>query len=431
MKSSQKAPFLWVPTLYFAMGLPFVMLNMVCSLIYKGMGISDTQIALWTSIVIAPWTFKPLWSPFLEMYRTKKFFVVLTQLVSGVVFGLFALALNLPHFFAVSVALLFVIALSGATHDVVADGVYMTELSKQDQARFIGWQGAFYNLAKLVATGGLVYVAGRLIHAFSATHPTLEATRLAWMVILGIVGALLVALALYHRLLLPSTAVEKVRKTRQEVLRETGEVFLDFFRKRHIVYYVVFILLYRLAEGFVMKIVPLFLKAPREAQGLGLTEDQIGMYYGSFGSLAFVAGSILAGYFIGWRGLRKSLFTLCCIFNFPFIAYTLLALYQPTEISYIGAAVAAEYFGYGFGFVGLTLFMMQQIAPGKHQMAHYAFASGLMNLGVMLSGMVSGALSDWLGYRLFFIVVLFFAIPSLICTWCVPFTHPDKPSNEQ
>lgn len=174
-----------------------------------------------------------------------------------------------------------------------------------------------------------------------------------------------------------------------------------------------------------MKIVPLFLKAPRTEQGLGLSEQEIGLCYGTFGAAAFVIGSILAGYYIAHRGLQKSLFQLALVFNLPFVAYTFLAIYQPTSVVLIGSAITLEYFGYGFGFVGLTLFMMQQIAPGKHQMSHYAFASGIMNLGVMLPGMLSGYLSDALGYRTFFLVVLLCAIPALLITWFVPFTYPE------
>ena len=202
--------------------------------------------------------------------------------------------------------------------------------------------------------------------------------------------------------------------------------FVEFFQKKHIVYYICFIILYRFAEGFVMKIVPLFLKAPRADQGLGLSEQQIGLCYGTFGAAAFVIGSILAGYYIAHRGLRKSLFSLALVFNLPFVAYTLLAVYQPESLWLIGGGIVLEYFGYGFGFVGLTLFMMQQIAPGKHQMSHYAFASGIMNLGVMLPGMMSGAFSDWLGYKMFFIMVLICTIPALLITWFVPFTYGEK-----
>ena len=435
---NRRSPISWVPTLYFAMGMPFVVLNMVCTLMFKGLDVSDAQIAFWTSIIMFPWTLKPLWSPLLEIYKTKKFFVIFTQIATGCIFGLVALALHLPNFFAVCIALLAIIAFSGATHDVAADGVYMASLSKDDQARYIGWQGAFYNIAKIAATGGLVYLAGMLIETYTGDvtglSPAAAAAAkhngsvMAWTIIMAVIGGIMVVLGLYNAKFVPSE-VKKDAEERpgfKETMVELGSVFVDLFRKRHILYYIFFIILYRFAEGFVMKIVPLFLKADRADQGLGLSEKEIGLCYGTFGAAAFVIGSILAGYYVAHRGLQKSLFSLCCVFNLPFVAYTLLAVYQPESLVLIGGGIVLEYFGYGFGFVGLTLFMMQQIAPGKHQMAHYAFASGIMNLGVMLPGMLSGYVSDWLGYRHFFIFVLFCTIPAFLITWFVPFTYPDK-----
>lgn len=435
---NRRSPISWVPTLYFAMGMPFVVLNMVCTLMFKGLDVSDAQIAFWTSIIMFPWTLKPLWSPLLEIYKTKKFFVIFTQIATGCIFGLVALALHLPNFFAVCIALLAIIAFSGATHDVAADGVYMASLSKDDQARYIGWQGAFYNIAKIAATGGLVYLAGMLIETYTGDvtglSPAAAAAAkhngsvMAWTIIMAVIGGIMVVLGLYNAKFVPSE-VKKDAEERpgfKETMVELGNVFVDLFRKRHILYYIFFIILYRFAEGFVMKIVPLFLKADRADQGLGLSEKEIGLCYGTFGAAAFVIGSILAGYYVAHRGLQKSLFSLCCVFNLPFVAYTLLAVYQPESLVLIGGGIVLEYFGYGFGFVGLTLFMMQQIAPGKHQMAHYAFASGIMNLGVMLPGMLSGYVSDGLGYRHFFIFVLFCTIPAFLITWFVPFTYPDK-----
>ena len=435
---NRRSPISWVPTLYFAMGMPFVVLNMVCTLMFKGLDVSDAQIAFWTSIIMFPWTLKPLWSPLLEIYKTKKFFVIFTQIATGCIFGLVALALHLPNFFAVCIALLAIIAFSGATHDVAADGVYMASLSKDDQARYIGWQGAFYNIAKIAATGGLVYLAGMLIETYTGDvtglSPAAAAAAkhngsvMAWTIIMAVIGGIMVVLGLYNAKFVPSE-VKKDAEERpgfKETMVELGNVFVDLFRKRHILYYIFFIILYRFAEGFVMKIVPLFLKADRADQGLVLSEKEKGLCYGTFGAAAFVIGSILAGYYVAHRGLQKSLFSLCCVFNLPFVAYTLLAVYQPESLVLIGGGIVLEYFGYGFGFVGLTLFMMQQIAPGKHQMAHYAFASGIMNLGVMLPGMLSGYVSDWLGYRHFFIFVLFCTIPAFLITWFVPFTYPDK-----
>lgn len=425
-------PISWVPTVYFAMGLPFVVLNMVSVLMFKGLGIGDAQIALWTSLIMLPWTLKFLWSPFLEMFRTKKFFVVLTQMVTGAGFALVALALQLPTFFAVCIALLAMIAFSGATHDVATDGVYMSELNKQEQAKYIGWQGAFYNIAKIVASGGLVWLAGWLLKSFGGVGEVTEAVRHeatvhAWMVVMLILAAVMILLSLYHIRMLPTGGKSASGTTTvRETLHQLMEVIRDFFLKKHIWYYITFIILYRLAEGFVMKIVPLFLKAERSVGGLGLNEQQIGLYYGTYGAAAFVLGSLLAGYYISHKGLQKTLFSLCCIFNLPFVAYTLLAVYQPESGMLIGSAIVLEYFGYGFGFVGLSLFMMQQVAPGKHQMAHYAFASGIMNLGVMLPGSISGYVSDWLGYEHFFIFILFATIPAFLITYFVPFTYPDE-----
>ena len=436
MTETQKkrhSPLTWVPSAYFAMGMPFVILNMVCVLMFKGLGIEDSQIALWTSVIMFPWTIKFLWSPFLEIFKTKKFFVVTTQLISGVGFGLVALALHLDHFFAISIAILAVIALSGATHDIALDGLYMAELSKTDQAKYIGWQGAFYNLAKLIATGLLVYIAGVLINHYEASGATnQEAALPAWTVIMLACCAILVLLSIWHRIILPSSQKENTAAVRSssEIMKELGEVIRDFFTKKHIWLYIAFIILYRLGEGFVIKIVPLFLKADRAVGGLGLSEQQIGVYYGSFGAAAFVIGSLLAGYYIAHLGLKKALFSLVCIFNIPFLVYTFLAWMQPESIWLIGGGIILEYFGYGFGFVGLTLFMMQQVAPGKHQMAHYAFASGIMNLSVMVTGAVSGFLSDAIGYKIFFAVVMIAVIPVFIMTKFLPFTYPDNAAKE-
>ncbi len=417
--SQEVSPVRWVPSVYFAMGLPFVVLNMVSVLMFKGMGISDAQIAFWTSLIMLPWTLKPLWSPFLGMFKTKKFFVVLTQIVTGICFGLVALALQMPHFFAITIAILFIIAFSGATHDIATDGVYMQELDKEEQAKWIGWQGAFYNLAKVVASGGLVWLAGYLIGHFGTTN--------AWMSIMGLCGTIMFLLGIYHIKVLPTggKATGEARSFK-DGMKELWEVIRSFFAKKYIIWYICFIILYRFAEGFVMKIVPLFLKAPVAEQGLGLTEQEIGLYYGTFGAIAFILGSLLSGYFIARIGLKKALFPLCCAFNIPFAVYLLLAVFQPSEGWVIASGIAFEYFGYGFGFVGLTLFMMQQIAPGKYQMAHYAFATGIMNLGVMLPGMLSGFISDAIGYKSFFIFVLFATIPAFLITYFVPFTYDDK-----
>ena len=239
MSSNNRNPISWVPSVYFAMGLPFVVLNMVSVLMFKGMGVSDAQIALWTSLIMMPWTLKFLWSPFLEIFKTKKFFVVLTQLATGVGFGLVAFALQLPSFFAVCIGLLAIIAFSGATHDIAADGVYMSELNKQDQAKYIGWQGAFYNIAKIVASGGLVWLAGWLLVQYgdgSSPETQHDATVKAWMTVMLILGGVMLLLGLYHARILPSggAASKQEQVSASETLKRLLEVIGDFFKKKHI-----------------------------------------------------------------------------------------------------------------------------------------------------------------------------------------------------
>ena len=430
--STKRNPITWVPTAYFAMGLPFIAVNLVSTFMFKDLGITDKEIAFWTSIIMFPWTLKFLWSPFLEIYKTKKIFVVSTQILSGLLFGIVALSLKFDYFFAISISTMAVIAMSGATHDIACDGVYMGELNSSEQAKFIGVQGAFYNIAKLVANGGLVALAGMLASSYGAIkgagmEANMAAYKEAWMIIFLVISVMMISFGLYHIKMLPCTQIKKqnIRSTLQ-VLTELWDVIKNFFQKKHIFYYICFIVLYRLAEGFIMKIAPLFLRADREIGGLGLELTEIGTLNGVFGSAAFVLGSLLAGIYVSRFGLKKTLFSLCCVFNFPFVAYTLLAVFQPENLYLIGCGIVLEYFGYGFGFVGLTLFMMQQIAPGKHQMSHYAFASGIMNLGVMLPGMISGYVSDLLGYRDFFIYVLLAAIPGLLITYFIPFTYDDS-----
>ena len=241
----------------------------------------------------------------------------------------------------------------------------------------------------------------------------------------------LVALGLYHLRALPSGGSASEGRSLRDGLSGLKEVIGAFFTKRHIWYYIAFIILYRLGEGFVMKIVPLFLKADTASGGLGLTNQQIGLYYGTFGAGAFLLGSLLAGYYIARPRSAAHSFHACAVSSTCRSGSTrLLAWFQPQSMWLVGGGIVVEYFGYGFGFVGLTLFMMQQVAPGRHQMAHYAFASGIMNLSVMLTGMASGFLSDLMSYRIFFLAVMLATIPAFVITRLVPFTYDDKPNDK-
>lgn len=420
------SPLKWVPSVYFAMGLPFIALNLVAVIMFDDLGVDKAQIAFWTSLLTLPYTLKFIWSPLLEIYWTKRNFVIATQAISGFGFGVIAFLLPLPGFFSFTIAMMAIIAFSGATHDIATDGIYLTALDKKTQSTYIGWQGAFYNLAKVLANGGLVWLAGFLITRFKETDPA-KAPFYAWMIIMGVIGALLIVLAIYHSFVLPrSPRAANVPQGFGSAMQSMWEVLVAFFHKRYIALYILFILCYRLTEGLALKMVPIFLKASRAQGGLALSNEEIGTLYGVFGTVAFIVGSILGGYYIARFGLRKVIFSLVAIFNVPFLIYFLFSAFMPENLWIIGSGLVAEYLCYGFGFVGLTLFMMQQVAPGQHSMAHYAFASAIMNLGVMLPGMISGWLCDILGYEMFFIVALVMSVPSFIMAKIVPFTHPDK-----
>jgi PAT family beta-lactamase induction signal transducer AmpG len=422
-KKSSRHPFYWIPTTWFAMGLPNLVLGgTVASLLYKSLGYSDGQIAFWTGIIVLPWSFKPLWGPFMELYKTKKFYIQVSQIACGVLFALSVLSLYTATFFPLSVTLFFLIAFFGATQDMAADGIYLSELSASDQARYVGWQGTFYNVAKLFSNGGMVFLAGILIPVIG--------DRDAWAVVLAIYAVIMLALGMYNRGVLPdSTTARSVTSTRA-VWITLKDVMVSFFRKKHIWAGILFIVLYRFAEGQGIKIMPLFLKATRDAGGLGLSEATVGLLTGIYGTAAFVLGSLAAGYFVSNKGLtRGTLLLLCAFFNLPFAAYAYLAITQASSVWVIGTAIAVEHFGYGFGFIGIILFIMQRIAPGPYQMAHYAFGSAITYFGYTIASMMSGAISDYLGYAHFFIWVLVSTIPAFLVSWLVPLS--DKFNNPE
>ena len=412
--TTPKSPLFWIPSTWFAMGLPFVALSTASAIMYKNFGISDTSIAFWTSLIMLPWTLKPLWGPFLEMFKTKKYFVYITQIITGSIFGLIAISLHLDHFFSISITLMAIIAISASTHDTAADGIYLNELDPAQQAKYVGWQGAFYNVAKIVSGGLLVYLAGELEKKYGLIN--------AWVTVMSFYCIIMVSLGFYNMKMLPEGGASKQVGTLKEGFDVLKDVIITFFQKKNIWYGLAFIVFYRFAEGQAIKITPLFFKATRAEGGLGLSTSEIGLLYGVFGAAAFVLGSIVAGNFVSKSGglTRKSLLILCCFFNLPFAAYAYLAIALPTNLYVIGSAVAIEYFGYGFGFVGLILYIMQQMAPGKYKMAHYAFGSGLTNLGFMLPSMISGFVSDKIGYQYFFIWVLVSTIPAFLISWLVP-----------
>ncbi len=411
-------PALWVPTLYTAEGLPFVMVNVVSVLMYKSLGLKDAEIAFFTSLVTIPWAIKPIWGGLVEMFRTKKAFVLATELGGGLCFGLLALSLHMPDFFTWTLIFFGLIAINSAVHDTAADGVYVTVLNPKQQAQYVGWQGAFYNVGKILSQGGFVWVAGYLEKRYGPVT--------AWTMAMGGFGGLMAMMCLWHAVFLPLGARLKTDKSGWSTF---WDVIVTFLQKKYIVWGILFLVLYRFAEGQAIKIVPLFMRAARDHGGLGLSTQDIGVMYGVVPPVAFILGSLAAGYFTAGRGLRKSLLILCAGFNIPFVVYLALALMQPTDLPTITALVSLEYLGYGFGFIGLQLFMMQQIAPGPYRTAHYAFATSIMNFGFLLPSSISGVLSDRLGYQHFFVWVMLATIPSFLVAWLVPFRNTDEPAS--
>jgi PAT family beta-lactamase induction signal transducer AmpG len=405
-------PAVWVPTLYFAEGLPFFAVAMIAGILYKRLGVSNDVIALYTSWLLLPWSLKPFWSPLLEMFKTKKFFVVLTQFLGGSSLALVALCLPLPDYFRYSLALFAVVAFCSSTHDIAADGLYIASLSPKEQAAYAGWQGGFYNVARFFSQGGLVILAGYL-------EARMDVPR-AWMAIFAAMGLILVLLSFYHARVLPKGGAERRSEGFAQMAATFKDVVESFFKKKNIFLLLLFILLYRAGEGQVVRIGPLFLVDKREVGGLGLTTEQFGTIYGTVGTVAFILGSVLGGYFTAAVGLKRALLPLICAMNFPNAAYLYLSAALPTNPLVVTLALSLEMFGYGFGFVGVILLMMQEIAPGRYQTAHYAFATALMNLGLMLPGTVSGKIQMALGYRNFFVWVLVSALPALVLARFIP-----------
>lgn len=411
----KRNPIAWVPSVYFGMGLPYIALSTVSVLIFADLKVDKELITFWTSLLVLPWSLKPLFSFVMELFGTKRQYVFITEAIMSLMFGLVCFALPLPSFFSITIALFAVLGISGSIQDIAGDGIYMQELSAKEQSIYAGWQGGFYNLAKILANGGLVFLAGRLSKSYGVLT--------AWMVVIGICALIMIALSLYHMTMLPKES-KRASVNKSEKIAELWEMISSFFTKKYIWLYLLFIFLYRLGEGLAVKIAPLFLKDTIELGGLGLSNEVYGLIYGTAGSIAFVLGSILSGYFVASIGLKRALFALVCIFNIPFAVYLLLAYFQPTSLLWIGTGIVFEYFSYGFGFVGITLFMMQQIAPGKYQMAHYAFANSLMNLSVMLPGMLSGKILHHIGgYQPFFVLVLVVTLPVILLSLRLPFAH--------
>lgn len=404
-KPVSRNPWVWIPSLYFAEGLPYVVAMTVSVIMFKRLGISNTDIALYTSWLYLPWVIKPLWSPIVDILKTKRFWIVWMQLLVGGALAGVALTLPGSDFFRWTLAFLWLLAFSSATHDIAADGFYMLGLSKYDQAFFVGIRNTFYRFAMLSGQGLLVVLAGFLEERSGNIAGS-------WSMTFFVLTALFAAFFIYHLVVLPYPAedYERSASSVKDVVKAFLDTFASFFRKPQAGIAIAFMLLFRLGESQLVKLASPFLLDPREVGGLALSTTDIGFVYGTAGVVALTLGGILGGIAVAQQGLKKWLWPLALSLNLPNLAYVAMAFFQPESLWWISAGIVIEQFGYGFGFTAYMLYMIY-FADGPNKTAHYAICTGFMALGMMLPGMVSGWIQDQLGYQWFFIWVMICTLP--------------------
>lgn len=407
-----RSPMSWVPTLYFVQGLQFFVVMLIAGLMFKNMGVANDQIARWTGLLGLAWALKPLWSPFLELARSKKLIVVAMQYLGALGLGAMAVALQLPVWFGAAIGVLFLIAYASATHDIACDGLYMASLDNKRQAEYAGWQGAFFNGARFLMLGGVLKLAGHLEGTMGVFN--------AWTTVFAMLAVMLVLLASYNAYALPGALnTEHADLSASGIWQTLHEVIVDFLKKPGIWLAVLFIVLFRFAEGQVQTIGPLFLLEARDKGGLGLTTSQVADTYGLVGTIAFLVGSVLGGYFTSWLGLRRAMPVLIIAMTVPNMVFYYLSTALPADTLHISLAIATEMGGYGFGFVGMILYIMQAVAPGRFQTAHYALGSGVMQLGFIFSKTISGDIQLAMGYRSFFLWTIACGVPAFLLMWFV------------
>ncbi|QYG00297.1 MULTISPECIES: MFS transporter [Massilia] len=405
-KPQANRPWLWVPSLYFAQAIPYVVVMNLTVIMYKDMGISNSDIAFYTSLLYLPWVVKPLWSPIVDMFGTKRRWTVLLQIVVGASLIAVGTVLHTPAFFAVSLAVMWIMAFSSATHDISADGFYMLGLRQQQQAAFVGVRSTFYRLATLVGQGPLVVLAGYLA-------VSLGDVRQAWAIVFYVLAGIFFAAFAWHQFVLPVPPEDKAVPSTNNPLRDFFGTFAAFFRKRDIWMIVAFILTFRLGEAQLLKLVAPFLKDPVSEGGLGLTTAEYGIAYGTVGIIALTLGGLAGGWLISRLGLKRCLWLMVFAIHLPDLVFVYLSQTQPTDLVTVSAFLALEQFGYGFGFTAMMMYMIM-VADGPNKTAHYAICTGLMALGMMVPGMWSGDLQEYLGYKHFFIWTCLATIPAFI-----------------
>ena len=411
------APLSWISSTWIASGIPFIALSSTAATMYASFDLPDDEIAFWTSFIMLPWALKFLWAPLLEMFMTKRYFVYVSQFFLGALFALVAVSLISDSFFALSIGLFTAIAFAAATQDLAADGIYINELNPKEQQQYLGWQVVFKNIAKALFGPALVALAFLIEESYGL--------KAAWMAIMMIYALVMMLLGVISAYNLPTGggAVHAVESAPESVVIY-WDVVVQFFKKKNILIGLFFIFFYRLAEAQVVKIAPLFFKAARIDGGLAFDNDETSFTFGVFGVIAFVLGSFVAGYFVAALSFnRKTLLFLCTAMNLPLLIYAYLALTQPVDEMPIMLLVAFQQFCYGFGLMALVFYILQQIAPGKYQLAFFSFGTAVMYFSYVLPGMFSGILSEYMGYYEFFIWVIICTIPAYFMSALVPLNN--------
>jgi len=398
---TKRNPWLWVTSTYFAEGIPYFMVNNISVIMFKKMGMSNSDMALYTSLLYLPWLIKPFWSPFVDIIKSKRWWIIVTEFIMVALFGL--LTLTLPSetgadvsLFTTTLVLFWITAFASATHDIAIDGFYMLALNGKEQSLFVGIRSTFYRISNLFVQGALVMLAG-ILEVKTGSIPQ------GWRLTIGAVAILWTLISFYHLWILPAPAsdIGKARQTPAEIMRGFGKSFATFFSKPLVWTGIAFMLLFRLPEAFALKIVPAFMVDGAEAGGLELSTTQYGLVNNTLGVIGIVAGGILGGIYISKAGLRKSLWPMALALTLPCIVYLWMAVQPGVPLWAIGTCVLIEQFGYGFGFTAYMLYMMY-ISDGEFKTSHYSLCTAFMAASMMLPGLVAGAIQESMGYPLYF-----------------------------
>ena len=397
---------MWVPTLYFAEGVPYFIVTAISVALFNQLGMPNAEMALFTSLISFPWVIKPIWSPFVDVLRTKRWWIITMQAVMAIT--VFLLAWYAPKgYFTVALILFTITAFASATHDIAADGFYMIALAESQQSAFVGLRSTFYRIANIFCQSVLLMIVGILEKS--------QSVSMAWMITLLGCSLLITLITLWHAFALPKTEQTYEHKSSRLIWNEIGLTFVEFFRKPAIVLALLFMLLYRLPEALLLKLCVPFFLAPIEEGGLALTMDIVGELYGGFGVVMMLLGGILGGLAGSKWGLKKVMLWMCLCLTLPCIVYCYMAQYQPDNLWLIAICIGVEQLGYGLGYTACMLYMMH-FAKGEHKTAHFSICTAIMYLGLMLPGLIAGYIQQNTGYLAFFWIVMACCIPSILIT---------------